>query len=64
MHRDTQWELFWMVFHGQSRAVTFHNLIRLGLGACRAMEEIRDAFGEEDPPDRGDAWTGGFAANH
>ena len=28
------------------------------------VDEAREAIGEEDPPDRGDAWTGGFAENH
>jgi hypothetical protein len=28
------------------------------------VDEARSVLGQEDPADRGDAWTGGFAANH
>jgi hypothetical protein len=40
--REAHWEIFWMLFHGQSKADTFANIIRHGLGACDALELIRD----------------------
>lgn len=28
------------------------------------VDEAREVCGESDPPDRGDAWTGGICENH
>lgn len=41
-HRTAQWELFWMVFHGQTRLQTFRRIIALGFDRRTAAEMIHD----------------------
>ncbi len=37
------WEVFWMIFHGQSRLETFRNIKKLGFSKRQAAEFIFDA---------------------
>jgi hypothetical protein len=46
-HGEAMWETFWMVFHGQTRLVTFRNIRALGFTAREAVEFIHDC--EREP---------------
>lgn len=39
--REAHWELFWMVFHGQSRSATFQKLRHLRLSRRQAAKMIQ-----------------------
>lgn len=41
-YKEAQWELFWMVFHEQSRLETFRKIVKLGFGRREAAEMIQD----------------------
>jgi hypothetical protein len=46
-NREAMWECFWMVFHGQARIVTFHNIRNLGFSPREAAEYIHDCEKED-----------------
>jgi hypothetical protein len=39
---EANWELYWMVFYGQSRLTTFRNIVALGIDRRTAAEMIQD----------------------
>ena len=41
-HREAMWECFWMCIHGQTRLVTFRNIVALGIDRREAVEMIHD----------------------
>lgn len=49
-HEQAQWELLWMVFHGETRLDTFARIKKWGFSRRQAAEMIQRCEREPDCP--------------